>query len=338
MLQRGQRRSCRLRRRRRRKRRHHDLCRRCARRPYRHRDASAGRILPPSGGTGANPTVAADGTTQFVFENTASVGTVEITTRIAGGGDVLTGACYAIDGGDAVCDADDGAEDGVVTFTDLRIGTYTFTQEFAPTGYEPAAALVDVNVVAGLNELTVENIAQTGTIVTNIIDEGGQPLGGACVSIQGVGDRCDNGTEDANPAAGTIQTNGVALGAHDVAVLSVPDGYDIPQGPQVANVAVDSPATVTFTVSETPPVTSGLDVTVQFDDDTPIEGACVTVTSSVEGVEPVSACDGGETDTNGQGGVIGFDGLARVPTLCPSRTAPRSRAVTSITRRRCPWT
>ncbi len=85
---------------------------------------------------------------EFIFENAASVGTVEITTRIAGSGDVLTGACYAIDGGDAVCDADDGAEDGVVTFTDLASGV-TFTQELAPTRYEPAAALVDVNVVAG---------------------------------------------------------------------------------------------------------------------------------------------------------------------------------------------
>ncbi len=188
-------------------------------------------------------TVAADGTTQFVFENTASVGTVQITTRIAGGGDVLTGACYAIDGGDPVCDADDGSEDGVVTFADLRVGTYTFTQTTAPAGYEPAAAIVDVSVVAGLNQLTVENIAQTGTVITQIVDEGGQPLGGACVTIQGVGDRCDGGTEDADTADGTIQTNGVALGAHDVTVLSVPDGYDVPQGAQVANVTVDSPAT-----------------------------------------------------------------------------------------------
>ncbi|MGZ7186127.1 hypothetical protein ACXWN6_10010, partial [Streptococcus pyogenes] len=78
----------------------------------------------------------------------------------------------------------------------------------------------------------------------------------------------------------------------------------------VANVTVDTPATVRFTILETPPATGGLDVRVQFaDDDALIPDACVTVSTSMEGIDPVSACDGVEGDTNAEAGIVGFDGL-----------------------------
>ena len=60
---------------------------------------------------------------------------------------------------------------------------------------------------------------------------------------------------------------------------------------------VETPATVRFTIAEPPPATGGLDVRVQFgDDDALIPGACVTVSTSTEGVDPVSACDGVPVD------------------------------------------
>lgn len=261
--------------------------------------------VAPIGYTAAEPQpvdVAADGSSTLTFQVAAQTGAVQITT-VTAAGDPLVGICYSVDEGEPVCD--DGAAN-VVTIDGLGLGEHSVAQVTTPDGYDvPAAQTVNVTAEAPA-ALTFQNIRQTGSIAITIVDAESAPLAGACVTVDGSVIVCDNGDGDANLAEGTIQLDGMLTGDRSVAVTSVPEGYDLPAEAQTASVVANEVASLTFTVSPTPPTTGGLDVTVQFEDETIIEGICVVATNTTDNSVLGPICDGGDGDTNDGAGIIGF--------------------------------
>src|SRR5690606_21373655 len=154
-------------------------------------------------------------------------------------------------------------------------------------GYELPAPQ---EVAAGTTSLQVALTAQTGDLVVNVTNENGAPFGGSCVALATGETACDDDSD------GRIDFNGLALGDNSVTVTNVPEGYDVPAEPVAVTIAADQPATAAFQLTVTPPTTGGLDVTVLYSDQSPAEGACVTVTLSGGGTQ-VGICDEDDNDS-----------------------------------------
>ncbi len=240
-------------------------------------------------------TVAADGSTTATFTVSQTGKDLIITTINGDTSESLNGACYTLDGGNPVCD-DAGA--GQVVFNDVPQSDATLAMQTAPDGFEAAQNQV---VPADVTSLEVPLIAEVGSIQITIADADGAPLAGACVTINATA-YCDLGDGDPD---GIITIPDLAPDTYSVAVTTAPDGYDRPADPVDVVVTANETAQQTIALTATPPTTGSLAVTVIYEDQEAVNGACVTVTSADESISE-SACD----DADGAlDGVITFENL-----------------------------
>lgn len=268
-------------------------------------------IISPIATPTPDPTATPEPTATPMPEPTATATATPATfsfnvTTVDEGGAPLAGACYALDGGDPVCD-DDG--DGVVTLTNLVPGDYTLSQTTTPQEYMPASDLPITVPTDNLGTATVQNARMTGTLTLSLVDAEGQDIPDVCVVALDGGDPvCDNGPADAQADAGRIILAAIPTGDHSLTVTSVPNGYDLPTAPQTVSIVADATAELTITLARTAPASGNLDVTVTLDGSGPVTGACVSVTSSTDDTV-ISICDGDILDANPADGVVGFTEL-----------------------------
>ncbi|HEV2072941.1 MAG TPA: SpaA isopeptide-forming pilin-related protein [Thermomicrobiales bacterium] len=232
------------------------------------------------------------------------VSSIDITTTNAAG-ESLAGACYALDGGEPICD--DG--DGTVTITGVRVGNHTIAQTTAPEGYRLAAEQSVTVTAAAPASVTFQNVALTGSVSIEVVDPDGNSVPGVCYTIDGGAQQCDDDGTDANATPGTIQVDGLALGEHTVALQSVPEEFQVPAEGMTVTVEADTVTPVRFELARVAPTTGGLDVTVQLESGELVPGVCITLTSTADASVTGPFCDNVEGDTNDQAGIIGIDGV-----------------------------
>ncbi len=129
---------------------------------------------------------------------------------------------------------------------------------------------------------------EVGNVEVSAVDGDGSPVDGACVQLDDGTPLCDEGD-----LGGVFTFTDITVGEHNVTITQIPDGYDpLSDGDetQVVNVVANETATATFTLTETPPATGNLDVTVLYGDESEVPNACVTVTMEEEGITE-TACD-----------------------------------------------
>lgn len=232
--------------------------------------------------------VLAGETRELVFSNApeptatatvAPLGSLTVEAR-SENGDLLPGACYSLtprsgtEGGEKqqVCDADDDADDGITTFTDLAPGQWRLRQYQPPEGL-PEPPSVDVEIVAG--ETTPQSIVNlpaitTGSLQITITDDQGQPVGGTCFNLIGQApfQPCDNDEFDANGDEGVILSQGLPPDVYMVTQVQTPDGYQKPADQEVTVAAGSDPAQLAFTmVPQTAPAGIDLASPVVYTDD-----------------------------------------------------------------------
>ena len=118
--------------------------------------------------------------------------------KLDSGGRALAGSCFAVVGGEgqvlvARCDADDGADNGVVLMEDIAPGEYTLRETRRPSADYQTAAEVLVEVVADQTvDVEVVNQLRPGRILIHKTDPNGLPLAGACFDLveDGAGASC----------------------------------------------------------------------------------------------------------------------------------------------------
>ncbi|MCO5216603.1 MAG: SpaA isopeptide-forming pilin-related protein [Thermomicrobiales bacterium] len=228
---------------------------------------------------------------------------ISVQTVDAISGELVGGACYALDGGEQVCDTE---FTGTVVFSGVAEGEHQLVMTAAPDGYEPAA---DTTVSSANPNVQIPINQQSGGISVSVLSENQESVPGACISVEGSEPICD----DANQ--GTLEVTDLPPGEVSVAVVSAPEGFEVPQDPQTALVSPASITDVTIELNEAPPVVGGMDISVVYGDDamSPVANACVTATMGDTQVEICDGAVGDENtpgDTNPNAGYIGFDDLA----------------------------
>ncbi|MGH2562176.1 MAG: SpaA isopeptide-forming pilin-related protein [Thermomicrobiales bacterium] len=193
--------------------------------------------------------------------------TVEATDE---NGALLSGACYSLTprtGTEGeklqVCDGDDGAEDGIVTFADVPPGLWRLRQ-FQPPAGMPEPESVDIEIFAG--ETLTQPIAnlpaiQTGSLEITLTDDQGQPLGGSCFDLFGIASYrgCDNDEFDGNPADGVILLQALPPDTYEIAQATAPEGFQPAASQQVTIEPSADPVQVSFT-NTAPIAPSGQDL------------------------------------------------------------------------------
>ncbi|HRA48404.1 MAG TPA: SpaA isopeptide-forming pilin-related protein, partial [Thermomicrobiales bacterium] len=189
-----------------------------------------------SDGGSLDISVASGDSATLTFTLAVSPGRIDIVTQDADG-NRLGGACYAINGGDPICDNDgnDGnSNDGVIRVSNLTPGDYTLTQTQAPAGYA-AAADQTFTVNAGLRtRIDVTLALLPGSVTVNLTNSAtGDPIAdGVCIQIPATADGtvyCDNDGNDSNADAGSIQIAGFAPGDYELVISSTVSPYVLPQ-------------------------------------------------------------------------------------------------------------
>ncbi|CAN5566421.1 hypothetical protein BH23CHL5_BH23CHL5_00970 [soil metagenome] len=133
----------------------------------------------------------------------------------------LPGACFAVDGGEPVCD-DDG--DGLVVITNVPAGTRVLSEPTPPQGFE---AYPDTQLEVTRDEqFSVPHNVATGpppdlaTIGFASVDDGGNGLPGACYALDSGQSACDD------DGHGVATFTGVDFGNYGVSQTRAPDGYE----------------------------------------------------------------------------------------------------------------
>ncbi len=202
-------------------------------------------------------------------------GSISINTQDQSG--PLEGACYTVDGVNAVCDGDNNDGDnspGVVLIDGVTPGGHDVQQSQAPNGYDVADPQ-NVDVVAGQQaSLTFTNTLTpppAGSIAVTTVDGQGAAIDGACYTVDGNNPVCDGDAKDGDGTAGVVLLSDVAPGSHSVEQSTTPNGYD-PVDPQKVDVTEGQQANLTFTNNLTPPPTGNLAITTQDGNGTPLAG------------------------------------------------------------------
>lgn len=224
--------------------------------------------------------------------------TVQVTTTDAEGG-ILAGACYAVDGGEPLCDSDG---DAIVNLENVAPGERTISQTTAPEGFAAAADQTLTVEIGQAPEVTFVNDAPlVGSVSVALVDEAGEPIIGACVAV-GDAAICDNAPEDLDDADGALLTEELDPGEYVVTVTDLPEGYDIPD-PQTVTVTADETTAVEFSVVATAPETGNLNVAVRTEGGDAVAGTCVVLTRDGTAVAgPV--CDNAEGDGDPAEGTV----------------------------------
>jgi uncharacterized surface anchored protein len=157
--------------------------------------------------------------------------------KIDGSGGALAGSCFALLNGNGLivssaCDADDGADDGVVLLKGVAVGDYTLRETRRPSADYATTADLDVSVAENKTvDVQVQNQLLAGRILIRKSDPNGVPLANACFDL---GE--DSSSAACTDANGELAFDGLAPGVYTVAETQAPSGY-------VAVAAID-PVTV----------------------------------------------------------------------------------------------
>jgi uncharacterized surface anchored protein len=228
-------------------------------------------------------------------------GAVQITTSSSGGG-ILTGACYAIDGGTPLCDVDN---DGVINFKDVAPGTHTLSQTTAPEGYEKVKdRQIDVAAGETLQVGIVNQAPATGNLNVAVQDSKGNAANGACAAVDGGTPVCDGDPNDAASDPGVIGFTDLSTGKHNVAITSVPSGFEKPTSGKSGTVKANETTIVTFALKAAPPQTGSLRVFFNDQNGKAVPKACAQLTNSAKNIKLGPYCDGGADDASGDPGVL----------------------------------
>ncbi len=242
-------------------------------------------------------------------------------------GNTLTGSCFTVYAGDNVagqeCDASDG-EDGSTTIrfpNGVPGGSLTLAESRIPDG-QAEAEDQSVDLDEGDNQVQVtvgggetppddddddETPTSTGPaegtdVSFRSVDQAsGDVLGGACFSIDGGDENCD---EDFD---GVVEFSGIEPGSHSLTETTPPEGFE-----GIGTVDFQLPESggqfdVPHTAAEAPAAETGnFQAHIRDDQGNALPGACVTITprGDTPGDETRS-CDG--DDGNDDGEVLFFD-------------------------------
>ncbi len=145
----------------------------------------------------------------------------------------------------------------------------------------------------------------TGDLVIAKVDENGAPLAGACFSLNGNAQVCDNGEGDVDPAEGSIRIEDVTAGDVTVTETQAPEGY-LPADPQTIAVPAGGEAAAQFVNAVAPPPVGSFRVVKRDEDGNRIGGSCWTLTGA-ETFGPY--CDNDANDIDTRDGVIEVENI-----------------------------
>jgi uncharacterized surface anchored protein len=163
----------------------------------------------------------------------------------------LAGSCFALlDGEGQVlvprCDADDGADNGVVLMEGIAPGEYTLRETRRPSAdYQTAPDVLVEVAVDQTVDVEVVNRLRAGRILIRKTDPNGQPLGGACFDLveDGAGASC---TDD----NGELLFAALPPGVYRVVETEAPAGYLV--APVIDPITVRPGSTATLDVVNQP--------------------------------------------------------------------------------------
>ncbi len=261
--------------------------------------------------------VTVDSVVEVEVSNTRALGSLRI-TKTDEEGNPLAGACFTIGDGGEICDnseSDANGDDGVVEVGEIPVGSVSVTESSAPEGYAAAESQTAQVVADGVATVEFVNVRQVGGIRVLKTDERGDPLAGACFSIDGT-EVCDNGEGDLNADDGVIEIDGIPTGPVEVVETTAPDGYLI-AGPVTVDVAADTTVDVTI---ENELATGSVVISKTDQDGNPLAGACFTVGDADE------VCDNGDGDLNNEAGTIEIGSIPAGTASIAESTSPNGYA------------
>jgi uncharacterized surface anchored protein len=216
-----------------------------------------------------------------------------------GDGNPLPGACFsAYDGNDLVgqgCDVSDG-DDGQtrIEFPFGAEGRLDLRESRTPEGQETAEAQ-DIELDPGENQATAtvgggpgepteeptdeeptEAVPTDETVTVDfvMVDEAGNPVSGGCLSLEGVGEQCDD-DGDAVIRFENVQPNQ----SYNLSEPSAPEGYEQFDGASIDVGDTDVQFNVPHSQAVTEPETGTLILFTVDENGNPIPGVCYEVTS-----------------------------------------------------------
>lgn len=212
-------------------------------------------------------------------------------------GRALAGSCFALIDGNgrtirATCDADDGADDGVILIEDVAIGDYTLRETRRPSAdYEPAADLAVTIRENQTVDVEVVNRLRTGRLLIRKLDPNGVRLADACFDLaeDGAGAACT----DEN---GELLFTALLPGVYTITETQAPAGY-LPAA-SIDPVTVRPGSTATIDVVDQPappPPDSGSIQIVKF------------LCPAVEGGAGIAFVDSSDPDGGGLARTAGCD-------------------------------
>jgi hypothetical protein len=174
--------------------------------------------------------------------------------KLDSGGRALAGSCFALVDGDGQvlaprCDADDGADNGVILMEGIAAAEYTLRETRRPSAdYQTAPDVLVEIVVDQTIDIEVVNQLRAGRILIRKIDPNGVPLAGACFDLieDGAGASCT----DEN---GELLFAALAPGVYNVMETDAPAGYLVASATDPVTVRPGSTTTLDVVDQPAPP-------------------------------------------------------------------------------------
>lgn len=276
------------------------------------------------------------------------VGSVLLVGRGADGVGI-GGACYRLTGDDGTVVAelcDDGPNDanpdaGDVTVAGIPAGSYDVEQTRAADGLavaEPQAVVVEAGAEAVAEFVGEVVAAETASVVLVAQDETGAAVDGQCFLLAGDGQEfgpfCDNGAEDVDPTAGSLEIAGLALGAYEAVEVAADEAGEpeVDANGQVVseqraverrsfNLGRGERPLVRLIVRRQRQEAGDLLVAKRDEQGRPLTGSCFALIDG-DGDAIAEVCDGDGNDGDGNEGQLRFDEIPNGDYTLAERRAP----------------
>ena len=273
-----------------------------------------------------------------VNDTTLSGALVAIVTDETGA--PLTSACITLASGASACDnlpEDTEAADGRIGLAGLAPGDDTVTLSDLGADYvQPDAQPVTITAGETIEvSFTVAAAApQTGGVEVLVQTSQESPVAASCVilsreDVVEYGPVCDNGDGDSNPEEGVVGLAEVFVGTYSVALTgdstAAIEGFQSAASRSVTITATQVVRVIIVVVIIDTPVNAIVEIVTRDNaTDLRVGGACYELRSSGA---PITACDGGDLDQNGTGGIIRLDEIAAGDYTLVMTTTPGGYAV-----------